>query len=322
VALLGLSLGTAAGGFATGLPTLLAARVIAGAFGGPATSLSLSVIADVVPPERRGKAMGTVMSAFSVATVIGVPAGLELARRGGWRAPFFAVAALGLLINAGVFVLLPPLRLHLEGRTADWHEPTFGELLSRREVQISYLMTALVMMGGFVLIPYLSPYVQYNLGFPRKYLGTLYAASGVVTFFTSRYGGRLVDRLGSFRVGSIGVVELLAVQLLFFVVVPASVPVIVFFMLFMLGLGLRNVSYNTLTTKVPLPRERARFLSLQSSVQHASSAAGAFLAAQLLREQPDGTLVGMNRVGLVAMALTALVPLMLWLVERRVVRPA
>jgi len=80
VAMAGLVLGTLAGGFATGMGTLLAARVLAGVFGGPATSIALSIIADVIPPERRGKAMGAVMGAFSVASVLGVPMGLELAR--------------------------------------------------------------------------------------------------------------------------------------------------------------------------------------------------------------------------------------------------
>ena len=86
VALLGLAAGTAAGGLATGFGTLLAARVLAGAFGGPATSLAFSIIADRVPAERRGNAVGGVMAAFSVASVLGVPMGLELAQRGGWRA--------------------------------------------------------------------------------------------------------------------------------------------------------------------------------------------------------------------------------------------
>ena len=67
-----------------------------------------------------------------------------------------------------------------------------------------------------------------------------------------------------------------------------------FFMLFMLGIGLRNVSYNTLTTKVPTPRERARFLSIQSAVQHASASLGAFLSARMLSERADHTLVGMG----------------------------
>src|SRR5687768_7538784 len=87
LSMLGLAAGTFAGAFATGLGSLIAARAIAGAFGGPATSLSLSIVADVVPPERRGKALGAVMGAFAVASVIGVPAGLELARKGGWQLP-------------------------------------------------------------------------------------------------------------------------------------------------------------------------------------------------------------------------------------------
>jgi predicted MFS family arabinose efflux permease len=323
VALFGLALGTAAGGLATGMTSLLAARVVAGAFGGPATSLAFSIIADQVPSERRGRAVGAVMAAFSAATVLGVPLGLELAERAGWRAPFFAVAGLGLLVNAAVFALLPPMRGHLERRASDEPAPTLRELVGRREVMLSYAMTAVVMMGGFLLIPNLSAYVQKNLHFPRVHLGWLYLAGGVVSFFTARWGGRLIDRLGSFRVGTVGAVILLAVQLGFFVLVPPGVPVIAYFMAFMLGLGLRNVSYNTLTTKVPSARERARFLSIQSAVQHASSAAGAFVSAQMLREGADHELIGMNEVAGLAMALTALVPFMLWNVERRVApRPA
>ncbi|HZX41762.1 MAG TPA: MFS transporter, partial [Myxococcaceae bacterium] len=91
VAMTGLVLGTLAGGLAWNFESLLAARFLAGAFGGPATSLSLSIIADAVPPERRGKAMGAVMGAFSVASVVGVPLSLQLSIWGGWRLPFLGV---------------------------------------------------------------------------------------------------------------------------------------------------------------------------------------------------------------------------------------
>ena len=56
LAMLGLAFGTIAGAFATDLTSLLAARVVAGIFGGPATSVGLAIIADVVPAERRGRA--------------------------------------------------------------------------------------------------------------------------------------------------------------------------------------------------------------------------------------------------------------------------
>ncbi len=151
LAMAGLAVGTFAGGLASGFPSLVAARLLAGAFGGPATSLSLSIVADAVPAERRGKALGAVMGAFSVAAVLGVPASLKLAEWAGWRAPFFAVAALGLLITAGTIALLPPMREHLKPSNATARAPLF-----RRTVVQSYAMTAVVMGAGFLLIPNLS----------------------------------------------------------------------------------------------------------------------------------------------------------------------
>ena len=117
------------------------------------------------------------------------------------------------MINAAVFGLLPPMRTHLTNRPADARHPTLRELLGRRQVQLSYLMTAVVMMGGFIVIPNLSAYVQENLHFSRAHLGSLYLGGGVVSFFATRLGGRLVDRLGSFRVGTAGALIVLAVQL-------------------------------------------------------------------------------------------------------------
>ena len=115
VAMLGLVTATAAGGLARDLPSLMAARILAGAFGGPATSLSMAIVADVVPPARRGAAMGIVMSAFSVASVVGVPLGLYAAQLGSWRTPFFALAVIGLGVTGFAARALPPLRRHLEG---------------------------------------------------------------------------------------------------------------------------------------------------------------------------------------------------------------
>jgi predicted MFS family arabinose efflux permease len=113
VAMLGLVLGTLSGAFARGLGTLMLARIVAGAFGGPATSLAYSIIADVIPAERRGRAMGAVMGAFSIASILGVPAGLELAQRGGWKMPFIAVALFGAVLGTYAYVTLPPMTGHL-----------------------------------------------------------------------------------------------------------------------------------------------------------------------------------------------------------------
>ena len=111
------SAGTAAGAFAHGLASLVVARAIAGAFGGPATSIALSIVADAVPPARRGRAIGAVMGAFSVASVLGVPMGLRLAIWGGWRLPFIVVAGDGRgRRRSGAAERCRPMRGHIVGR--------------------------------------------------------------------------------------------------------------------------------------------------------------------------------------------------------------
>ena len=317
VAMLGLVAGTALGAFATSLPTLIAARMVAGAFGGPATSLSLSIVADAVPQERRGRAMGIVMGSFSIAQVFGVPAGLELARQLGWRAPFLVVAGIGALIAAGAVLLLPPLRGHLQGRK---ELVPFSHLVAQRNVRLSWAMTFVAMAGGFVLIPNLSAYVQYNLGYPRARLGLLYFVAGLVSLVGLQLAGRITDRFGSFRTGTAGSLLLAVTILGGFVLQPPPVPVIGIFVPFMLAMSFRNVAYNTLTSKVPRPDERARFMSIQSSVQHTASALGAFLSARMLGGRTDGSLAGMDHVALVAIALTLALPLFLFAVESSVRR--
>jgi predicted MFS family arabinose efflux permease len=315
VAMFGLVFGTACGGFAQGLPTLVLARVIAGAFGGPATSLSLSIIADVIPPARRGRALGAVMGAFSVASVLGVPAGLELARLGGWRLPFFALAAMGIVVAASAIFLMPSLRLHLAGSAQRVHTQ-LGQFLADRTVLFALAATFTVMMAAFSVIPNISSYVQGNLGYPREQLGALYLAGGSVSFIVMRVMGRYVDRFGAAVVSALGTILFVTV-LGFAFVYESKLPAMLIFVAFMSAMALRNVSLSTLSSRVPAPYERARFMSIQSAVQHIASALGAFVSAQLLRERVDHTLEGMPNVAGMSIILALALPVLLLRIERR-----
>ncbi len=317
VAMLGLVAGTFGGGLAKNLYGLMAARVIAGLFGGPATSLAFSIIADEIPNERRGAAMGSVMGAFSIAQIFGVPAGLKLAEWGNWRTPFFAVAGLGLLIAIAATFLLPSMRRHLEARGSA-EPPPLIDLLSRPLTWMSYAMTATVMMAGFLVIPNIATYVQKNLHYPRNRLDILYLAGGAASFVTLRLVGKLVDRFGSFKLGTVGSLLLAVVLYVGFYRYYPQVPVWALFVGFMIAMAFRNVAYNTLTSKVPPPAERARFMSIQSAVQHAASSAGAIWSSSLLRTTPDGALLGMPSLATASIALTCVLPALLWIVESRV----
>nr|WP_052862284.1 MFS transporter [Streptomyces sp. Tu6071] len=58
-------------------------------------------------PERRGRVLGVVSVAGSLALVLGVPAGTWIGRHGDWRLPFALLAVLGLLALLPVAALLP-----------------------------------------------------------------------------------------------------------------------------------------------------------------------------------------------------------------------
>jgi predicted MFS family arabinose efflux permease len=355
VSLGGLTVATALGGAARDFPTLLGARVLAGLFGGPATSVALALVADVVPPVRRGAALGVVMTAFSVASVVGVPVGLSLADAGGWRTPFFGTAALGAAALACVAALLPPMRSHLlvGATSAAALGARLRVLLLRPAALMTYGTAWSAMMGAFVLIPVIAPYLDANLGYPKPMLKLLYLAGGVVSFVTVRWVGRVVDRFGSTRVAAVGTALLGATTYLGFVWYSpahtralvawaegtplaaavsaggASLPAIAvapfmaLFVGYMFSSSFRNVATQALASKVPGPEERAAFMSVLSAVQHAAATAGAFLSSSLLADGPGGSLAGMPTVAAVSIGLAALVPPLVWRVERAVAgRPA
>ena len=311
--LFGLVVATALAGFAYDLWTLMAARLLAGIFGGPASSVALAVIADVVPSKRRGRALGMVMSGFAVASVFGVPLSLELARHFGWRAPFFAVAGLGLIVNAGALLQLPPIRIHM---SAPGQRSRIFDFLRDPNVLFSLAGTFTVMVSSFCIVPNLSAYLQHNRGYPRDQLSLLYLAGGSFSFVVTRIVGSYVDQLGATRVASVGSAIFALILLGTFVLELPQLPCLLIFASFSTGTAVRNVALNTLSSRVPMPHERARFMSLQSAMQHLAAALGASLGSALLTELPNGNLGGMPLVASIAIVFGLALPLLLIRVER------
>lgn len=336
VSVIGLMIGTAAAAFSRDLPTLIAARLLAGAFGGPVSSLSLAVIGDVVPTQRRGRAVGTVMAGFSVASIVGVPAALEIANVGGWRAPFFAVAGLGLAIAVGVILLLPPLKIHL-ARGATPPGLSMLKQLGKPLPLLAYAGTAAMMFSAFTLIPHIPSYLVFNLHYAGEawlgdaahaigldytpsVLGPLYLFGGLLSLAVMQMVGRATDRWGSSRVSWTGAALLSVVIYLWFVDYNPSIPVIALFVAFMGTSSLRGVPARTLDTKIPGHAERASFMSMQSAVQHIALALAAGLSSLVLSEAPDNSLVGVPLAAWISLAFVVLLPTFVTLAEIRLKR--
>lgn len=312
-ALTGLVVATAACGFAIGLVSLVAARMIAGVFGGTAETLAFAIVGDAIAPERRGRAMGAVASWFAVASVLGPPAGLELARLGGWRSPFFTLAALGAAVTAATVSMLPPQRAHL------LVEPgSFRGVLRRPLVWLGITCVTIGAMAHYMVVPNLSAYFQLNRRYPRDQLGLLYMIGGAVGFGTSRLVGRLADRCGAAPVVAFGATLCAAVLIVGVIYPMDAIPVRVIFVGYVISSGFRFVPMMALSSRIPRPEERARFLSVQAAVDSVAVTIGAVLGTQILSERPDGALVGLDDVAWLAIAMTFVYAALCYAIERAV----
>ena len=301
---LGLLAGTAACGLAGSYPALLAARGVTGAFGGVLGGLALAIVADVFPPDRRGRATATLMLAFAVASVAGVPLGIALGTRLGWQAPFFGLAGLGLPLVGLAQWSLPALAGHVDG-TRRHPLARLLETLTVPAHRRGFALIALLMVGGFAVIPFISTACVAHMGVTEGQLPAVFVAGGLLTLLSTPLAGLLVDRFGGLPVFR-GIVPLSAVMILVVTHLPAvgivgAAPVVAVLMATNAG---RMVTAMSLITASIEPRRRGSFMSVNSSVQHVASGLGAMLGGLIIDGGAGEPLRHFGTVGIVAAAVT------------------
>ncbi|MBP6218264.1 MAG: MFS transporter [Oligoflexales bacterium] len=314
--ILGLGLATLLATRADSFSSLIFARVLSGAMGGPLSSIVMAMVSDAVPPARRGKAIGIVMGAFAVASIVGIPFGLELALWGSWRTPFYALTLLALVLF--VFVQMNLNILNTDEHQAPQknrteHNQLITGMYQNPAVRMSLLAIPTIFAGNFMIIPNIASYVQNNLHYPREHMSQLYLYGGLAALFTTQLGGRLCDRWGPVVINSVGTVLLIVPLVLGFMIEPALIPVSFIFISFMAASTLRNVSFFSQTSQIPSQQYRAQFMSMQSALNHFSVALGAYASASMLSEGPSRRLMGMHNVAIIALCIGLTTP---WLLSR------
>jgi len=303
------ALSNAACACAGSFPLLLAARAFAGITGGVLGALIMAIIADVIPLARRGAATGTVMTAFSIAAIAGVPAGVLLGAHLGWAAPFWVLAALSVLIWFACSRIVPPLADHLVERPTPLAQvvPRLWRLVTNPHHVNAYALMFLTMLSNMTVIPFISPMLVANHGVPPTHLSWMYMAGGAATFFTSRAIGRLADRLGRHLVFRL--FALLSVPAVLLITHLPNAPYAVLLTLFavcMVMMSARTVPMQAIITTVPAAPERGAFLSASSAVQALASGSGAWLGGLWLSTSGSGQLLGYGINGWVAVMLIAI----------------
>ena len=270
---------------------LMVARVAAGLFGGVLSALSQTIVADVIPFERRGRAMSVVMTSFSVSTVAGVPLGLFLAAHFNWHAPFVGIAALVGLLAFGAWQTLPRLDAHLHHpeRVSVWRG--IGQVLAEPNHLKAFAVSGLMMFAAFTVIPYITIYLQSNAGMQASEVPWIYLCGGLATLLSARYFGRLTDRVGKVRMfqrlALAVTVPLMATTL------SQGLPLwglLVISTLFFTVMSGRMIPGMAMISSAALPRLRGTFMTLNSAVQSASMGLAALVAGLIIGRDAQGQL--------------------------------
>lgn len=303
----GFLMGTLFCGIAPSYVTLLLARIVAGVFGGMIGAQVLSIVADLFPYAERGKAMGAVMSAFSVASTLGIPFSLYIANLMSWHAPFLFIVAVGLLILPFLIRSIPAMSGHLQNRAQHGSPFQALQLLFADDRQLVALMFSLLWyMGHFLIIPFINPMMEFNMGFSKLETPVIYLVGGVVSFLAAHFFGKLSDKMGKLKIFSICMIITF-----FFVYIITHLPAFPFYVVlfffagwFIFSTG-RGVTAQALLSNVVPTQQRGSFMSFNSSIQSLGTGIASFIAGAWVTADASGKLSGYSHLGWMSIVMLA-----------------
>jgi len=305
IAFSGLIIGTFGCGIANSYTTLMISRIIAGLFGGLIGAQALSIVGDIFPYEKRGRAMGLLMSGFALATIAGVPVGLYIANNTNWQVPFIGIAILGTILCVLAFIFIPNIKAHINpGKERDIFR-VYKSVAKDRNQQLALLMMLTLIFSHFATIPFIAPYLTKNTGFLQEQLPLMYFFGGIASLFISPLTGKLADKFGKHKVFT--AFMLLAVVPVFLLTHLKHVPyydVLLVTTLFFIVAGGRMVPAQALVTSVVPPALRGGFMNLNASLQQLSLGLASFIGSMIITKNASGELQHYEIIGYMSIAVS------------------
>ena len=280
---IGFILGTLFCGLANTYPLLIAARIITGIFGGVIGSISMAIVADLFLPQQRGRVMGFLQMGFGSSQVLGIPISLYLANSFGWQSPFLMIVGLATLIWLIIIIKMKPITQHLEvknDRNALHH---LLNTIAQKDYRIGFMSTALLSLGGFMMMPWGSAFAINNLHVTPNQLPILFMIAGIATLIIMPIIGKLSDKMDKFNLFAIASVWMICVVLVYTRLTP--VPfwfVIIMNVLMMIGIMSRMVPSMALASSLPKMQDRGAFMSINSSLQQIAGGVAAAIGGMVV----------------------------------------
>lgn len=303
---IGLLTGTYACSTATSYEFFLAARLFTGIFGGVTAAVVLSIIGDVVAPERRAQGMGILMMGFSVASIVGIPLGIFLSEEYSWKMPFFFICSIGIPVLIGLFLFLPPVNGHLKQAVRQSPLDLYRSIYKNGNQLRALGMTAVQVFAHFSIVPYISDYFVNNLGYEMKTeLIFVYIVGGALSTISSPLWGRLADKHGRHIVywglSVVAIIPIFLISHLSRQPLPVLLAITSAFFIFSGG---RMIPLQAMVTSTVEPRQRGGFMSLNAAVQQLSIGLSTLIGGLIIANDAEGHLLHYSTVGYMAIGCT------------------
>lgn len=177
---------------------LMISRVIMAMSGGLYIVVATNYAAQISTPEKRGGAIATVITGFTVSLVLGVPIGTYLAAYVDWRYIFLIIAFITVLILYFLYKRLP----WIKGNTPLPFKQQI-QIIKDKRLFTGLLTTVFWILGYTMVFAYISPLLGTTAGLSIEMISVVLFVLGTFAFIGSRFGGYAVDKWGPNRTISI-----------------------------------------------------------------------------------------------------------------------
>ena len=266
--------------FVAGYVSFLAVRVFAGMAGGILSGAAVSYIGDYFPYNRRGWATGWVMSGSAFGQIIGIPLGIVMAGRWGFRAPFnlFAVTMAVTVLFLFLRVPQPDVARTKERLSVGKAASDYLAMLRRPEVAWAAVAFFMMFLGVGFYVVYLPTWLERDVGATAGQIATMFLVGGIANVVTGPQAGKLSDRIGRKAIILTACVGLSVVMLGTVPLVTNLIVAYVLFFLSMVLVAMRMSPFSALLTALVKDERRGSLMSLTVALGQLGFAAGSAIA--------------------------------------------
>ena len=314
---IGFIVGTLLCSLSTTYLMLIGSRIFTGLFGGVIGSISMAIVADLFPIQKRGRVMGFMQMGFGASQVLGIPISLYIANAWGWQSPFLMIVILASITWLVIMLRLQAVADHLKVKSDRNPLKHLLHTIKNRNYRIGFLATALLSLGGFMMMPWGSAFSINNLKVSPEQLPLLFMVGGVASLLIMPVVGKFTDKIDKFKLFAFASVWMIAVVL--FYTNLSDVPLwvaMVFTILMMIGILTRMVPSMALSSALPQMHDRGAYMSISSSLQQIAgglaAAIGGMIVVQKTKTSP---LEHYNTLGYIMVVISLVSLLMIYRVN-------